>query len=232
MSNNHRILLVEDEKQIQKLVKMNLELEGYEVIALDDGHDVLKTLDNEHIDLIILDLMLPDIDGLQILEQVRLRYSDIGVLILSARDSSSDRVQGLRQGADDYLTKPFNLEELILRVERLIQRTQAHTAAELEEFSFGDNKINFSTYEATGQNGDFTLTHKESLLLKMLVERKNEVVSRQQILQNVWGYDVYPSTRTIDNFILSFRKYFEKDQRNPQFFQSIRGVGYKFVLSE
>lgn len=224
----HRILLVEDEIQIQKLVKMNLELEGYEVIAHDDGHKVLQTLEHEHIDLIILDLMLPDVDGIQILEQVRLRYSDIAVLIVSARDSSADRVQGLRSGADDYLTKPFNLEELILRVEGLIKRTQSGTSTALETYTFGNNSINFSTYEATGVHGDFTLTHKEALLLKMLIERKDEVVSRQQILQNVWGYDVYPSTRTIDNFILSFRKYFEENQKHPEYFLSVRGVGYKF----
>ncbi|MBT3545839.1 MAG: response regulator transcription factor [Saprospiraceae bacterium] len=227
-----RILLVEDEAQIQKLVKMNLEIEGYEVIAQDDGHNVLHTLESEHIDLIILDLMLPDIDGIQILEQVRLRYSEIAVLIVSARDASADRVLGLKSGADDYLTKPFNLEELILRVERLIQRTQPNDPTQVESYNFGVNEINFSTYEAKGQNGNFTLTHKEALLLKMLIERKNEVVSRQQILQNVWGYDVYPSTRTIDNFILSFRKYFEEDQKHPTYFISVRGVGYKFVSQE
>lgn len=225
----YRILLVEDEVQIQKLVKMNLELEGYEVVAQNDGHRVLQTLESEHFDLIILDLMLPDIDGIQILQQIRLRYSDIAVLIVSARDGSSDRVLGLKSGADDYLTKPFNLEELILRVDGLIKRTQPNTPVEVEFCTFGNNKINFHTYEAEGQNGAFTLTHKEALLLKMLIERKDEVVSRQQILQNVWGYDVYPSTRTIDNFILSFRKYFEDDQKHPKHFLSIRGVGYKFV---
>ena len=226
---NHRILLVEDEMQIQKLVKMNLEIEGYEVIALDDGHGVLNILSSEHIDLIILDLMLPNIDGLQILEQVRLRYSELPILILSARDGSADRVQGLKNGADDSLTKPFNLEELILRVEGLIKRSKPSPPTEVDSFEFGNNSINFQTYEAIGQDGQFTLTNKEALLLKMMIERKDEVVSRQQILQNVWGYDVYPSTRTIDNFILSFRKYFEKDQKHPKYFQSVRGVGYKFV---
>ena len=141
-----RILLVEDEAQIQKLVKMNLEIEGYEVIAQDDGHNVLHTLESEHIDLIILDLMLPDIDGIQILEQVRLRYSEIAVLIVSARDASADRVLGLKSGADDYLTKPFNLEELILRVERLIQRTQPNDPTQVESYNFGVNEINFSTF--------------------------------------------------------------------------------------
>ncbi|HAV30354.1 MAG TPA: DNA-binding response regulator, partial [Saprospirales bacterium] len=116
-----RILLVEDEAQIQKLVKMNLEIEGYEVIAQDDGHNVLHTLESEHIDLIILDLMLPDIDGIQILEQVRLRYSEIAVLIVSARDASADRVLGLKSGADDYLTKPFAPKELAARIRALLR---------------------------------------------------------------------------------------------------------------
>ena len=136
-----RILLVEDEAQIQKLVKMNLEIEGYEVIAQDDGHNVLHTLESEHIDLIILDLMLPDIDGIQILEQVRLRYSEIAVLIVSARDASADRILGLKSGADDYLTKPFNLEELILRVERLIQRTQPSDPIQVDSYNFGVNNV-------------------------------------------------------------------------------------------
>ena len=127
------------------------------------------------------------------------------------------------------LTKPFNLEELLLRVEKLIQRTSKAPEVSPDVYSFGDNTVNFATFEATGNSGDFTLTKKEAMLLKLLIDRKGEVVSRQQILQSVWGYDVYPSTRTIDNFILSFRKYFERQPREPEFFLSVRGVGYKFV---
>ena len=148
---------------------------------------------------------------------------------MTAKDSPPDRVAGLKKGADDYLAKPFNLEELQLRVKKLISRSQKTPKLDMEYYEFGKNKVNFSTFEAKGVNGDITLTKKEAMLLKLLIERKNEVVYRQQILQFVWGYDVYPSTRTIDNFILSFRKYFEENPKEPQFFKSVRGIGYKFL---
>ena len=225
-----RILLVEDEDQIRKLVKMNLELEGYEVVAVDNGRKAIDIIEGQHFDLMVLDVMLPEVDGFQICQKVRLTNSKVGIIIVSAKDTSQDRINGLRYGADDYLTKPFNLEELLLRVNNLLKRSSEEVVSDLEYYEFGENKINFVTYEADGQKGVFRLTQKEVLLLKMLIERKNEVVSRKEILQNVWGYDVYPSTRTIDNFILNFRKYFEVDPRNPQYFHSVRGVGYKFLI--
>ena len=174
--------------------------------------------------------MLPEMNGFEICEQVRLSNTTVPIIFLTAKDTPQDRVAGLKKGADDYLTKPFNLEELLLRVQNLLKRSNKQAAEESEIFKFGNNDVNFSTFEAKGNQGDFTMTKKEAMLLKLLVERKNEVVSRNQILQFVWGYDVFPSTRTIDNFILSFRKYFEEDPHNPKFFQSIRGVGYKFVI--
>lgn len=226
-----RILLVEDEEQIRKLVKMNLELEGYEVVSVDNGRKAIDIIEGQHFDLIILDVMLPEVDGFQICQKVRLNNTKVGIIIVSAKDNSQDRITGLKYGADDYLTKPFNLEELLLRVSNLLKRSTEDSVSELEYYEFGDNKVNFVTYEADGAKGVFRLTQKEVLLLKMLIERKNEVVSRKEILQNVWGYDVYPSTRTIDNFILNFRKYFEADPRNPVFFHSVRGVGYKFIIT-
>ena len=136
---------------------------------------------------------------------------------------------GLRKGGDDYITKPFNLEELLLRIKKLLSRNETvPSKGNMNEYSFGSNYINFDSYEAVGTEGSFSLTKKEALLLKLLIENKNEVVSREKILQTVWGYSVYPSTRTIDNFILAFRKYFEKDPKNPRHFKSLRGVGYKF----
>ena len=224
-----RLLLVEDEDSIRKLIKMNLELEGYEVVALDNGKDALRTVEEQHFDLLLLDIMLPEVDGFQICEQVRLRNSEVGIIIISAKDASQDRIHGLKLGADDYLSKPFNLEELLLRISKVLNLRKKTDDEVVDEITFGDNHIDFNTYMAKGVKGEFRLTKKEVLLLKMLVERKNEVVSRQHILQNVWGYDVYPSTRTIDNFILSFRKYFEPNPKEPKYFQSIRGVGYKFV---
>jgi two-component system alkaline phosphatase synthesis response regulator PhoP len=224
-----RILLVEDEENIRDTVKLNLELEGYEVVTTGNGRDAIKYTKEQHFDLMVLDVMLPEIDGFQICEQVRLTDRETPIIFLTAKDASQDRIQGLKKGADDYLTKPFVFEELRLRIERLIQRSSKSPDVSPDVYEFGDNRVNFATYEAKGNQGEFTLTKKEAMLLKLLIDRRGEVVSRQQILQSVWGYDVYPSTRTIDNFILSFRKYFERDPKNPEFFLSVRGVGYKFV---
>ncbi len=227
-----RILLVEDEEGIRDLVQLNLEEEGYEVVTAKDGKKAIELYQGQHFDLIILDIMLPELDGLQVCEQIRLHNAHVPILMLTARNTATDRITGLRRGADDYLTKPFHLEELLLRIKKLLQRTTQNPKLNTNQFSFGKNRVNFSTYEAWGNPGKFTLTKKEALLLKLLIERRNEVVSRQQILQSVWGYDVFPTTRTIDNFILSFRKYFEKDPRKPKYFQSVRGVGYKFTYDE
>lgn len=224
-----RILLVEDEESLRETLKLNLELESYEVVASANGKDALKRFKEQHFDLLILDVMLPEVDGFQIAEQVRLTNTDVPIIMLTAKDTSNDRITGLRKGADDYLTKPFVLEELLLRVQKLIQRTSKSPENTPDIYEFDGNRVNFATYEAHGVNGPVHLTKKEAMLLKLLVDRKNEVVSRQQILQSVWGYDVYPSTRTIDNFILSFRKYFEREPHDPKHFLSIRGVGYKFV---
>ncbi len=224
-----RILLVEDEENIREVVKLNLEMEDYEVVATDNGREAIKHFNEQHFDLLILDVMLPEIDGFQICEQVRLTNMEVPILFLTAKDAANDRIMGLKKGGDDYLTKPFVLEELLLRVANLIKRTSKSPENTPEVYDFGDNQVNFATFEASGNPGRFILTKKEAMLLKLLIDRKNEVVSRQQILQSVWGYDVYPSTRTIDNFILSFRKYFETDPKAPRFFLSVRGVGYKFA---
>lgn len=226
-----RILLAEDEEHLRDNIKMNLEMEDYEVVAVTNGVDALHKFRDQRFNLVILDVMMPEMDGLEVCEQIRLEDVTMPVLFLTAKDASQDIVAGLKKGADDYLTKPFNLEELLLRVKALIKRglTDKEKEETLHTYTFGANKVNFLTYEATGNPGTFVLTRKELKLLKLLIERKNEVVSRQQILQYVWGYDVYPSTRTIDNFILSFRKYFEEDPKQPTYFHSVRGVGYKFA---
>lgn len=224
-----RILLVEDEENIRDVVKLNLEMEEYEMVTTGNGKEALKIINEQHFDLLILDVMLPDVDGFQICEQVRLTNMDVPIIFLTAKDTSVDRINGLKKGADDYLTKPFHLEELLLRVNNLIKRSSKSPENTPEIYGFGKNKINFVTFEAQTEKEQFNLTKKEVKLLKLLIDRKNEVVSRQQILQSVWGYDVYPSTRTIDNFILSFRKYFEENPREPKHFLSIRGVGYKFI---
>ena len=226
------ILLVEDEENLQEALKLNLELEGYEVASSYDGADALRQFQQEHFDLIILDVMLPELDGISVCETIRLTNTEIPILILSARNSSSDRVLGLKKGADDYLTKPFNLEELLLRVNKLIRKSEQIAIKQTlpDIYEFGKNKIDFKALECFNKNDEkITLSKREGMLLKMLIENKNEVVTREKILQSVWGYNVYPTTRTIDNFILSFRKYFEEDSRNPKYFHSVRGVGYKFT---
>lgn len=226
----YRILLVEDEHDIADLVKLNLENEGYKVSHARDGVEALQRIKEESFDLIIMDVMLPHVDGLTATENIRLNNTEVPILFLSARNTTQDRIAGLKKGGDDYLTKPFNLEELLLRVQKLIGRAapKNENPFNLVEFRFGDNYVNFESFEAQGTNGNFMLTKKESMLLKLLIENKGQVVSREKILQTVWGYNVYPSTRTIDNFILAFRKYFEKDVKKPVYFQSMRGVGYKF----
>ena len=230
MSSKH-ILLVEDEEHLLKTIQLNLELEGYTVSTATNGIEALKEFRKGEFNLIVLDVMLPEMNGFDVCEQIRKENTTVPLLFLTAKGSSSDKIQGLKLGADDYLTKPFNLEELLLRVQILLKRgnLQAESKKQLETYSFGGNSINFITYEIEGINGTTQLSKKEIALLKLLIERKGEVISREEILDSVWGKDAYPSSRTIDNYILAFRKYFEKNQRDPLHFNSIRGVGYKFT---
>ena len=233
VKNKQQILLVEDEEHLHQALKLNLELEGYEVSSAMDGKLALEMLQNAVFDLVILDIMLPNVDGFTIIEKLRLNNNHTPILVLSAKNSSFNRVQGLKLGADDYLNKPFNLEELLLRVAKLIQKSVVNINSQdsISVFEFGGHKINFDSLEVKLSDGkNIQLTKTEALLLKLLIENKNAVVSREKILQTVWGYQVFPNTRTIDNFITAFRKYFEKDSKNPEYFISVRGVGYKFKM--
>ncbi len=226
------ILLVEDEENLHEALKMNLELEGYQITSAYDGSHAMKAVQNEYFDLIIMDVMIPEMDGFSVTQNIRLTNTEVPILILSAKGSSEDRVMGLKKGADDYLTKPFNLEELLLRVQKLIRKSKQlqEKSTVGDTYSFGGHTIDFKAQEATTVTGEkLQLSKKEAMLLKLLIENKNEVVPREKILQSVWGYNVYPTTRTIDNFILNFRKYFETDSRNPKHFHSVRGVGYKYA---
>lgn len=228
----YRILLAEDEESLRELIELNLELEGYHVDSVIDGKAALEKTKQAHYNLAILDVMLPLLDGFAVCESIRLENQELPIIFLTAKNTSADRVLGLKLGADDYLAKPFNLEELLLRVQSLIKRglDRSVKSSELQSYHFGDNKIDFAQYTISTFRGEMiTLTKKEIQLLKLLIDRKGEVVSRKQILEKVWGYDIFPSTRTIDNYILSFRKYFEKNPRDPEFFFSIRSVGYKFM---
>ncbi|MGQ0830005.1 MAG: response regulator transcription factor [Bacteroidota bacterium] len=231
--SKYKILLVEDEEHLLKTIQLNLELEGYSVTTAITGIEALKKIRSAAFDLLILDVMLPEMTGFDVCETIRKENNTTPVLFLTAKGSGSERIQGLKLGADDYLTKPFNLEELLLRVQILIKRnhpTNTDAKKSPVSYNFGDNEVNFITYEIKGVNGKRAVISKREIdLLKLLIERKGEVVSREEILDAVWGKDVYPSSRTIDNYILAFRKYFEKNQREPQHFHSIRSVGYKFT---
>lgn len=230
-SKKIRILLVEDEESLRDVINLNLEMEGYEVTVATDGEQAIRQARGARFDLCILDIMLPKIDGFAVCKTLRLDNNRIPILFLSAKSAGSDRVEGLKIGGDDYLTKPFNLEELLLRVSNLVRRyaSASGEAAQMDKYVFGPNEIDFKTFQIIGVDGTRKeITKREIQLLKFLIENEGRVVSREEILEMVWGYDVYPSTRTIDNYILAFRKYFEPNSREPVYFHAVRGVGYKF----
>ena len=223
-----RILLVEDEEHLHSAIKLNLELEGYHVSSIFNGKNAIQKFNESRFDLIILDVMLPTINGFDICQSIRLENDQIPIMFLTAKSSNDDIVTGLKM-ADDYLTKPFNLNELLLRVNNLIKRNN-QVQNKLSQFVIGEFTIDFNSFVVSDSKGTpVELTHKQINLLKLFVEKPNEVVSRQEILEKIWGFDVYPSSRTIDNFILTFRKIFEKDVESSTYFKSIRGVGYKFT---
>lgn len=229
---DRRILLVEDEENLVDVIKLNLEAEGFVVKVAGDGKRAIEMYREQRFDLIVLDIMLPNVDGITVCETVRLENSKLPILMLSAKSSPSERVAGLKAGADDYLVKPFDLEEFLLRIQLLLKRNAREEGKDVDmvDYSFGENNVNFQTYEFKGVDGKKgKLSARENKLLKLLIDRKHQVVSRDQILELVWGVDVYPSTRTIDNYLLNFRKYFEADPKEPIYFHSVRGVGYKFT---
>jgi two-component system alkaline phosphatase synthesis response regulator PhoP len=225
-----QILLAEDEKHIQDAIKLNLELEGFAVTACDNGSEALQQTLERSFDLVILDVMLPGTNGFDVCEQLKQKKTSVPVLFLTALSDSQNRIKGLKL-ADDYLVKPFNLEELILRVKNLIRRS-APSELRPEVFSFDGYEINFLSFEIRHKGRLVeTLSQRECQLLKLLTSRVNEVVSRDEILEKLWQPHENPSSRSIDNYILNFRKIFEKNPKEPTYFHSIRGVGYKFSQS-
>lgn len=228
------ILIVEDEKSIRDLLKINLELEGYLVDLAVDGEEAINRYNTAKYSVILLDVMMPKLDGFKVCEEIRKSDNQTPILFLTAKDQGEDRINGLKLGGDDYLAKPFNLEELLLRIKNLIKRTVADKISNNQfQYQFGVNKINFLSYEICDKNGvKKQITDREINLLKLLIDNEGEVVSRNDILDKVWGYEKFPTTRTIDNYILAFRKYFEQDPRNPKYIHSVRGVGYKFTAEK
>lgn len=223
-----KILLVEDEESLVNVLTLNLEMENYHVDVVGNGHDALEKFDASY-DLVVLDVMLPELNGFDVCAKIR-ETSSTPILFTSAKGTSVDRITGLKIGADDYLVKPFNLEELLLRIAILINRQKSEP--KITSFSFGGNQIDFKTYEVSAQGKTLTLSKRELALLRLLISKKNEVISRDEILDEIWGKDKFPTSRTIDNYILNFRKYFEPQPSNPIYFKSLRGVGYKFEIKD
>lgn len=228
-----RILIVEDERHIGIGLKYNCEAEGYDATLVGDGPAALTLLRDASppFDLVILDLMLPGMSGYAVLETVRQTNTQIPVLILSARTLSEDRTRGFDLGADQYLMKPFELKELLSRVRNLLARRaviQPQQTAD-DVFEFQNHRINFSRHEALIHGEPKSLTPLEFDLLKCFIRNEGKVLTRAQLLDRVWGLDSLSTTRTVDNFILRLRKYFELDHARPRHFLSVRGVGYRFV---
>jgi DNA-binding response OmpR family regulator len=234
-----RILVIEDEAHIADGIRLNLSIQGYEVKLSSDGIDGLEQWRFWKPDLIVLDIMLPMIDGFSILKTIRKEDEKIPVLILSARADTKDKIKGLRYGVDDYLAKPFDLEEFLLRVKRLIQKKTWYeddkkdkkagcNMFEGDTYDFGDNHIDFITFKTRCAAGEIILTEQEIVLLKIFIANKGKPLSREMLLNSGWGYSKDTTTRTVDNFIVRFRKYFEKIPKKPIYFISRRSVGYIF----
>lgn len=232
-----RILIVEDDRHIAEGIELNLSLQGHEVKIAENGIEGLDAWKQWCPHLIVLDLMLPGIDGMQILKNIRLEDERLPILILSAKVNTSDRVDGFLDGVDDYMTKPFSLEEFLLRVKRLLTRDQwqreqedSHLTHSREEglYSFGANTIDFSSGRAECCAGTIQLTEQEIKLLKLFIINKGKSLSRSKLLEIGWGYAKGTSTRTVDNYIVRFRRYFEEHPKNPRYFKSRRSLGYVF----
>ena len=223
------ICLVEDEAALADMVRLNLELEGYSVEVISDGAEALELFKRPFdFDLVLLDVMLPNVSGVDLCHVIR-KSSQVPILFLSAKGTTTDRIEGLKAGGNDYLPKPFDLEELLLRVAVLLNANSKSTEATFMDI--GPCRIDFKTFEVTNNetNEEITLSKKEVALLQLFQSKKGEVISRAEILDKIWGKDQFPTTRTIDNFILHFRKLFEENPKDPIYFHSVRGVGYKFT---
>lgn len=228
------ILIVDDEEHLADALAHNLQFEGYSTTIAYDGEEGLQAARSVQFDLIILDIMMPRLDGLEVCQRLRATGSTVPILFLTAKSSDADRLLGLKVGADDYVAKPFLLEELILRIHGMFRRQDwyRNSPDEQELYSFGDCEVNFRTFEAKNGDKTISLTEKECMLMKLLVERRNQVVSREEILERVWGYRFSTSSRTIDNFIVRLRRYFEIDPKKPEYIHSVRGVGYRFSIPD
>ncbi len=237
-TDKKRILVIEDDDHIAEGLKLNLVLQGYSVMIAGDGPSGLQQWKEWQPNLIVLDIMLPGIDGLSVLQNIRLEDEQIPVLILSAKGTPDDKITGFSLGVDDYLSKPFNLDEFLLRVNRLLTRSvwaredRNHINGPIitgeQDYTFGENRVNINTGAAICKQGKIKLTEQEIKLLKLFITNKGKLLSRSKLLEIGWGYTGKMTTRTVDNFIVRFRKYFEDNPKKPVFFKSRRSIGYVF----
>lgn len=223
-----RILVVEDDPAILRGLSDNLRLESYEVVTAADGEAGDRLVREARPDLIVLDLMLPKLSGYELCRKLRTEGLTTPILMLTARGEEADRVLGLDLGADDYVTKPFSVRELLARIRALLRR--AHPPRALpDEVRFGDVVVDFRSYEAKKAGSPVDLTPKEFQLLRLLASRAGEVVSRGELLEGVWGYETVPNTRTVDNHVATLRAKLEPDASGTRHVQTVHGVGYKFI---
>lgn len=222
----NKILIIEDEKSISSSLKLILEDEGFLVSVEEKGLTGLKCF--KRFDLLILDLMLPDIDGLEILAKIRNEDVKFPVLIVSAKSAQEDLIKGLKLGADDYVTKPFSLNELLMRIKRTLKRQLLYEGA-IKLYQFGNNIIDFTNLSATTCKGKRELTTQEACLLSLLINNKGKIISRNDLMEEIWGHNRAIESRTIDNFMVRFRKYFEQDPKHPKHILTKRGEGYLFL---
>ena len=226
----NRILLIEDDMNMAMGLVFNLESEGFEVTHCPDGEAGLAAMAEKEFDLLVLDWMLPGVDGLEVLRRLRGRNVSVPVLLLTARDSKDDIVEGLDSGADDYLSKPFDLNILMARIRSLLRsRAWLSQKESQQEARFGNAHINFETFEAVIGDKPLRLSYKEAMIMKLFWEKRNQVITREELLQKVWGIEGYIQSRTVDNHIVQLRKIFEENPKNPKLILSIHGSGYKFV---
>ena len=225
-----RILLVEDEEHLARPLRYNLERHGYEVATTPSGREALSLHAAGHFDLVILDLMIDEVDGFEVARQLRKRDERLPILMLTARSAEEDRVSGLRIGADDYITKPFHLPELLLRVRRILQRSTWYGREPgARQLVVAGYRIDLDSLSGFGPHGPLQLTPLEARLLEVMTAEPNRILSRAELLERVWGYHTDVETRTVDNFLVRLRKYFEEQPEQPLHFVSVRGRGYMYV---
>lgn len=224
-----RILVIEDEKDMAQGLKDNFEYDGHDVILADDGESGLEQAQSCRPDLIILDIMMPKMSGLDVLRSLREKGMGVPIIMLTARGQEMDKVLGLELGADDYITKPFSLRELLARVHTALRRKQSPGDSDAPHI-IGRLTLDFKHFTARDENGEVCLTHKEFLILQFLLQHAGKTISRDQLLNHVWGDDVYPTTRTVDNQILKLRKKVENDPTQPHHILTVHGIGYKLIL--